>query len=70
LIIDWYTGLRNSDILSFYYNNGLKVKALIALAIGFLLNYYNIYGIIGYYFPYQVLGSLIAARIYYIEKKI
>ncbi|MQL54425.1 purine-cytosine permease family protein [Acidianus ambivalens] len=70
LIIDWYTGLRNSDILSFYYNNGLKVKALIALTIGFLLNYYNIYGIIGYYFPYQVIGSLIAAGIYYIEKKI
>jgi purine-cytosine permease-like protein len=70
LIIDWYTGLRNSDINSFYYNNGIKLKAIIAIGIGFLLNYYNIYGIVGEYFPYQVLGSLIAASIYFILKKI
>lgn len=70
LIIDWYTGLREQKLDSFYVNrNKMRVSALIALIIGFLLNYYNIYGVVSLYFPYQVLGSLISAGIYLGLKK-
>ncbi|AWR93713.1 purine-cytosine permease family protein [Acidianus brierleyi] len=70
LIVDWYVNLRNNSVSSFYYNNGIKLKAIIALIIGFMLNYYNFYGILSEYFPYQVLGSLIDSGIYYALQKI
>lgn len=71
LIVDWYTGLRNRSVESFYLvKDKVKISALISLGIGFILNYYNVYGIISLYFPYQVLGSLISAGIYLLLKNI
>lgn len=71
LLVDWYTGLKQMDMKAFYTpSKWVSVKALVALIIGVLLNYYNVFGIVSLYFPYQVLGSLIAAAIYYILKKV
>ncbi|BDB99764.1 hypothetical protein [Saccharolobus caldissimus] len=59
------------DMEAFYIpSKWVSAKALVALIIGVLLNYYNVFGIVSLYFPYQVLGSLIAATIYYILKKV
>ncbi|AOL16561.1 thiamine permease [Sulfolobus sp. A20] len=71
LIVDYYFSLRNAPITVFYKaTKSIGWNGIIALAIGVALNYYDVFGAVSNYFPYQVLGSLISALIYYLLLRI